>query len=132
MSGRARAAVVGLGCALLLARARDARADDASDPWFGQDKALHFGVSAGLAAGGYAAGAALFEARGHALLFGGGLALGAGVGKELVDLAGYGDPSWKDLAWDGIGTVVGLLVAWGLDAALRGIGPAQPLLEAPR
>lgn len=89
------------------------------DPWFAQDKMLHFGVSAALAAGGYAAGTALWDDRGPALLAGAGLALGAGVGKELLDLTGYGHPSWRDLAWDVVGTGAGLLFAWGIDSLVR-------------
>lgn len=116
---RVAAFALALACALAAPPAR--AADD--DPWFGPDKALHFGVSAGIAAGGYAAGAALFESRGHALLLGGGLAAGAGIAKETADLAGLGDPSWKDLAWDGIGLITGLAVAWGLDLLIRGISP---------
>ncbi len=111
--------------------ARGARADDAADPWFGKDKALHFAVSGTLAAGGYAAGAALFDARGHALLFGGALALTAGVAKEAADVAGLGDPSWKDLAWDGIGTAAGLAVAWGIDLLFRGVSAKTPALAQP-
>ena len=41
--------------ALGVPTAADAQADD--DPWWGPDKALHLGVSAGLAGGGYALGA---------------------------------------------------------------------------
>src|SRR5205823_2549425 len=116
-----------LVAAILLSAPLARAADD--DPWLGRDKALHFGVSAGIAAGGYAAGAAIFDARGHALLFGGAIAAGCGIAKETADLAGFGDPSWKDLAWDGIGTVVGLAVAWGVDLLVRGLDQAHPLLE---
>lgn len=121
------------GAALLAATllaSRGARADD-PDPWFGKDKALHFGASATIAAAGYAIGTGVFDARRDALLLGGGLAALAGIGKETLDLAGYGDPSWKDLTWDGIGTVFGLLVAWGLDMAIRGVSDRHPALAAP-
>ena len=46
---------------------------------------------------------------------GAGFALTVGIGKELWDLAGHGDPSWKDLAWDALGTGVGVLIAWIVD-----------------
>lgn len=101
------------------------------DPWFGKDKALHFAASGTIAAGGYAVGAALLDARGHALILGGGLAALAGVGKEVLDLTGFGDPSWRDLAWDGIGTVAGLAVAFGVDLLVRGVSDKHPLLLAP-
>jgi putative lipoprotein len=102
------------------------------DPWLGSDKALHFGASATIAAGSYVVGASLFEARGHALIVGGSVALAIGVAKESLDLAGLGDPSWKDLAWDGVGIATGLLVAWSVDVLLRGVSDKRPLFVAPR
>lgn len=90
----------------------------AADDFFGPDKALHFGVSAGISAGGYALSALVLERPWQRALAGAGLALSAGVAKELWDLSGHGDPSWKDLAWDGIGTGVGVGVALGVDVLL--------------
>lgn len=107
-----------------------ARAAD-PDPWLGRDKALHFAASSTIAAGGYAIGAAFFEARGHALIVGGALAAAAGIGKEALDLAGFGDPSWRDLTWDGIGIAAGLAVAWSVDLLVRGVSERRPLLLAP-
>lgn len=109
--------------------ARAASPDD--DPWLGADKAKHFAVSAGLAAGGYGVATALVDARGHALLLGGGVAFGVGIAKELADLAGFGDPSWKDLTWDAIGSASGVALAYGVDLLVRGVGPAHSLLVAP-
>ena len=106
------------------------RADD--DPWVGTDKVIHYGVSAGLAAGGYTVGAFVFEPRAHALALGAGVAAVAGIGKELADLGGYGNASWKDLAWDGLGMVTGLAVAWGLDVLIRGISVARPAFAGDR
>lgn len=94
-----------------------AQAQD-GDRWWGRDKALHFGVSAGLAVGGYAAGLALFDCEVPRLVLGGSVALTAGIAKELWDLGGGGDASLRDLTWDVIGTAVGLLVSWGLDLLL--------------
>jgi putative lipoprotein len=102
----------------LAAIAPRAAASDA-DPWFGRDKALHFGVSAAIASSGYALGTALFEPRWKAATFGGGLAIAAGAGKELADLAGLGDPSWRDFTWDLLGTAVGLGLAFAIDAVVR-------------
>ncbi len=92
-----------------------------ADEWLARDKALHFGASAVLAGSGYAAGTAVFDGRDRAASFalGGGVALGAGLAKEGLDAAGLGDPSWKDLAWDVIGTAIGLGVAWGIDLVVR-------------
>jgi putative lipoprotein len=119
---------------LIAAVAPSASAQDA-DPWFARDKALHFDVSAGIAAAGYGIGAGwLFpDARWKALAFGGGLALAAGAGKELLDAthAFGGDPSWKDFTWDVIGTVAGLAIAWGMDLLLGGVSAQRPLFAAP-
>jgi putative lipoprotein len=102
--------------AWVLAAAAQAQAPD-PDPWFGQDKALHFAVSAGIASGAYGlAGLWQPSSEPFRLAVGGSVALAAGTAKELFDLTtGLGDPSWKDLTWDVAGTAVGLAVAWALD-----------------
>jgi putative lipoprotein len=96
-----------------------------ADPWWGRDKALHLSVSAALAGGGY--GAATFITSSRPARFGLGLggALAVGAAKELYDLGGRGDPSGKDLLWDGVGALVGALVGLGLDWALSS-EPAPP------
>jgi putative lipoprotein len=99
-----------------------AHADD-PDPWFGRDKALHFGATAVLASGGYAGTALATDDRRFRLAVGAGLGLGAGVAKELWDLSGHGDASWRDLTWDVVGTATGLAVALAIDAALRRAAP---------
>jgi putative lipoprotein len=101
---------------LALLAARPARADD-RDPWFGRDKALHFGASALLASGGYGATALVTDNRRVRLAVGGGFAFSLGVAKELWDLSGHGDPSWRDLTWDAVGTATGLAVAAAIDWA---------------
>lgn len=85
------------------------------DPWFAPDKALHFSFSAGLAGLGYGGTALVTEDRAVRLVVGGSVALAAGLAKELLDLAGLGHPSWKDLAWDVAGTAVGLVLSWLID-----------------
>ncbi len=102
------------------------------DPWFGKDKALHFGISAGIASVLYAGAATQFDARYPPLLIAGGTTLAIGAGKELYDLSGHGDPSWRDFTWDVIGTVVGLGVAWGIDLLVRGVSDSHPLVGSPR
>lgn len=92
-----------------------ARAAADPDPWLGRDKMLHFGVSTGLAAGGYAVSSLIWEGRSERLAAGAGFSLAIGAAKELYDMAGYGDPSWRDFAWDVVGTGAGLLLAWGID-----------------
>lgn len=113
--------------ALVLSLASRPAAASDSDPWFGPDKAAHFGVSMGLAAGGYAAASPWLESRGERALVGGAFSLTLGAGKELWDLAGHGDPSWRDFTWDVIGTTAGLALAVGIDALVsRGKdAPAQ-------
>lgn len=91
-----------------------ARAAD-PDPWLGPDKALHASVAGGLALGGYALSLAFTDDVGPRLAVGAGVSLGLGALKELIDLAGFGTPSWKDFAWDAVGCAVGLLTALLLD-----------------
>jgi uncharacterized protein YfiM (DUF2279 family) len=107
-----------LAVVLALTLARSAAAEE-TDPWCGPDKAKHFGASLVLAAGGYAVGTALFEGHAAPAALGGGVALGAGIGKEALDAAGYGQPSWRDLTWDVAGTAVGLGLALVVHLALE-------------
>jgi putative lipoprotein len=108
-----------IACAALSATllSRTACASDA-DPWFGPDKALHFGLSAALSAGGYALSSVWLDTRAERAIAGGTFSLTLGAGKELWDLSGHGDPSWRDFTWDVIGTGVGLGLAVATDALL--------------
>jgi putative lipoprotein len=85
------------------------------DPWLGRDKGLHFSATLVLASGGYGATALATDQTRWRVLGGTGLALCAGVGKEVADYYGPGDASWKDLTWDIIGTATGVGVAWLID-----------------
>lgn len=114
-----------LAASLLPAGARAAE----YDPWLGPDKALHFSLSAGLAGGGYAVSSAFVDEPVHRLLIGGSFALGLGVAKELYDATGAGTPSWKDLAWDVVGTVTGLAVAWTIDQLFFAPRPARTAVK---
>lgn len=100
------------------------------DEWFAQDKALHYSVSAGLAGVGYAGGALLFEAPGARWLTGAGVALGAGVAKELYDAGRGSFFSFKDLTWDVLGTATGLGLSWAVDRLFFqrevSVGPPAP------
>lgn len=95
----------------------EARGQD-RDPWFGRDKALHFGATFVLAGGGYAGGAALSERPAVRFGLGAGLAMGVGIGKEVFDRYAGGHPSWRDLTWDAVGTATGLVTAWLVDRYL--------------
>jgi putative lipoprotein len=98
---------------------RVAHADDRADDWFGRDKALHFGASAIISSTAYGVTTAFDDRRSVAFIVGGSVALTAGLAKEGYDALGYGTPSWKDLAWDVAGTLVGLGIAYGVDAIFR-------------
>jgi len=87
------------------------------DPWWGQDKAWHFGISVGLGAGGYAGSSLFLHERWQRAAAGTGFSLTLGAGKELYDLSGHGDASWRDFAWDVAGTVVGVGLACLVDVA---------------
>ena len=109
-----RRALVLAGVALLLAT--EARAQQAdTDPWFGHDKALHFAASASLAVVGYAGTSLATDSRPTRVVVGASFALGIGVLKEVWDLTGHGDASWKDLTWDFVGTTTGIFVAYAID-----------------
>lgn len=90
----------------------------ASDPWWGQDKALHFSACFMLAGDGYATSAVLSKNDGHRWLAGFGLAMAAGAGKEAYDKAGGGDASVRDLAWDVVGGATGAAISWLIDRYL--------------
>jgi putative lipoprotein len=114
---RRRLAVALPALTLLVALAPTARAAD-PDPWLGRDKALHFGASLTLAGGGYG-GAALLTQRTEVRAAPGiGLAMSAGIAKEVYDRYAGGDPSWRDLTWDAVGTATGVIVAWLIDRYL--------------
>ena len=116
---QACAAAVSVATALAT---REAKAAD-PDPWWGQDKALHFGFSAGLAAGGYGVSALVLNERWQRAVAGAGFSLTLGAGKELYDLSGHGDPSWRDFTWDVVGTAVGVGVALLVDVAVSSSSP---------
>jgi putative lipoprotein len=110
----AAAALLGLA----LAWAPDAHGQDPArdpDPWFGRDKALHFGASAAIALGAYGTSGLITSDERTRVGAATGVALGAGVAKEIADRYTGGDPSLRDLTWDVVGTATGVLVAWLLD-----------------
>jgi putative lipoprotein len=106
------------GALVALLTAGPARAEDA---WLGRDKALHFGVSVGLAGGGYGISSLFLEPRWQRAAAGSAFSLSLGAAKELHDLAGRGDASWRDFTWDVAGTAVGI-----------GLGLVLDLLIAPQ
>ncbi len=128
------AAFAVLAALLATLPALPARADPPRDPdpFFGRDKALHFGFSAALAGGAYGASAlAGLDGRGNRVAVGLAVALGAGYSKEILDAAGFGTPSLKDFAWDLIGTAVGLGVSIAIDYALSPAPAAKSGVPSP-
>ena len=121
---RARRRGTALLVAAVLSAGVSARAQSVDD-WLGADKALHFTLSAALAGTGYGGAALLTERTSVRLAVGAGFALSLGIAKEVYDATGAGDPSWRDLTWDVLGTGVGVLSAWLVDRLV-------PSLEAPR
>ncbi|APR87325.1 Putative lipoprotein [Minicystis rosea] len=93
------------------------------DPWLSRDKALHFGVSVGVAGTGYGLSALGTDDIRIRIAFGAGAGILVGAAKELIDLTGAGDPSWKDFAWDVVGTLVGVGIAVSIDLAVRSLRP---------
>src|SRR5215831_6398416 len=98
----------------------------AADEWFGSDKALHFGFSVALSGGGYAASTLVFDRRWQRATTGAVFSLSLGAAKELYDLSGHGDASWKDFTWDVVGTAVGTGIALLVDFAISGSGRVEP------
>jgi putative lipoprotein len=111
---RLRSVPVLVALVVTLGQPRAPRAGDA-DPWFGPDKTLHFEAAGSLAIVGYAGAAMATPERPWRAAAGAALGIGAGIGKELWDREGHGDASWRDLSWDVIGAVTGVLVALAVD-----------------
>ncbi len=106
--------------AVLAGPVGSARAQTAdADPWWGRDKLLHFSASASLAIVGYAGTSLGTESRPARAAGGAALAVGAGAAKELWDLDGHGDASWRDLTWDLIGAATGVLVSLAVDWSIH-------------
>jgi putative lipoprotein len=126
-AGFVSSTVIALACV-----ATPAAADDSSDPWIARDKALHFDASAGIAMASYAISTYKLDARWESLAVAGAFTLAVGAGKELLDMTGLGDPSWKDFTWDAVGTVAGLALAWSVDLLMGGVDAAHPALGSPR
>jgi putative lipoprotein len=100
-------------CFLLPAAAVPAVAEP--DPWWGQDKALHFSASFVIAGDGYATASVLSRSEIHRLFAGLGVAVAAGAGKEMYDRTSGGDASWRDMTWDVVGGATGAAISWLID-----------------
>lgn len=92
-----------------------------ADNWTGPDKIAHIGVSAGLTAGTYGLIVAYKPKMdmGHCALWAVTAGFGAGLLKEGLDLVfNTGQPSYKDLTMDVVGTATGLIFMLIFDAAM--------------
>jgi putative lipoprotein len=112
-----RSLAVALAVAVFLMARPSAQAAE-PDPWFGRDKVMHLSVSFALSGTSYATAAGVSKRTSVRVLAGAGVALSAGIAKELYDRSSGGDASWRDLTWDAIGTATGTLVAWLVDRYL--------------
>lgn len=97
-----------------------AQADDA---WWGTDKGLHYSASLLITVGGHGVSALVLEQPWQRAVAGASLGLTAGVAKEVHDLAGYGDPSWKDVVWDVAGVATGVGLALLVEVLIADEGP---------
>ena len=92
-----------------------------ADKWTGPDKAAHVGVTAGLTAGVYGVLCAYKPKMdmGHRALWSATAGLSAGLLKEGLDLFfNTGEPSYKDLTMDVVGTATGLIFMLIFDFAI--------------
>lgn len=76
-----------------------------SDPWFAPDKAKHFFMAAFVQSASFSGLRFIGMSRSASLVGATAVSSAVSVGKELYDLEYGGDPSFKDLTWDGIGIV---------------------------
>ena len=88
------------------------------DPWWGHDKLLHFSVSVGLSGTAYLGTSFLTPKEIHRATIAETVAFSAGIAKEVYDKFNHGDPSFRDLTWDLIGSTTGTVVAWLIDRYL--------------
>jgi len=99
--------------ALVLVFALHARGDmagDSGDRWFAIDKAKHFFMAAFVQSASFSALRLTGLGRHQSLVGATAIAGTVSIGKEIYDLRFGGDPSFKDLAWDGVGIVAASVV----------------------
>lgn len=76
------------------------------DRWFAADKVKHFFMAAFVESAAFSGLRLTGVHRGPALDGAIGIAAGVSVGKEVYDRFAGGDPSLRDLTWDGAGIAV--------------------------
>lgn len=96
-----------------------------ADAWVAPDKGLHFGVSVGLATAISLSTMAWLDSRAERFGVAFTAALALGLAKEVLDAWSTGSPSFRDLAWDAAGALVGALLGFVVERFL-----VTPVLEA--
>ncbi len=100
-----------LTCLLLSAPIDSLGGVNGRDRWLSEDKFEHIFVSAFLVGTAYYLSRCEFKSTERkANQVAAGVSLSIGVSKELYDLAGGGNPSFKDILADVIGVVIGILI----------------------
>jgi uncharacterized protein YfiM (DUF2279 family) len=84
--------------------------NDSGDRWFAVDKIKHFFMAAFVQSASFSALRLSGLGRRQSLVGATAVAGMVSIGKELYDLRSGGDPSFKDLAWDGAGIVAANVV----------------------
>lgn len=81
-----------------------------ADRWFGPDKGKHFAASLVVQLASYGMLRVCGVNQASAQIVAASVGSAAGIGKEIWDARGHGDPSIRDLTWDaiGVGTGAGL------------------------
>jgi len=78
------------------------------DPWFSQDKFMHFSLSAAIPGFTYYFYACqMNKNKNEGKIISISLTALIGIGKEIYDSKTKGHFAWKDIAWDGLGLAVG-------------------------
>lgn len=99
-------------CLLLMLGAGCASSVPAHDPWFGQDKAYHFAGAAVIGATTTFAAHEGHLSDGQTIALAIPVTLAIGAGKEAYDRNVKGTFwSWRDMAWNAAGAVVGSMLA---------------------
>lgn len=99
------------------------------------DEKLHLSISTGLGLGGYGLMTVIDDREGVRIAGAVAFSMGIGLAKELWDLATDGHFSGRDLAWDALGTAIGVIVGWVIGVCvrrLRGGREPEPTVEALR
>jgi putative lipoprotein len=107
--------VFSLGWLLLLAAPCNA---GPSDPFWGQDKAMHFSACLLIAADTYSASSLAARGQTTRVATGASVAIAAGAAKEVYDRYSGGDASLRDLTWDVVGATTGAVLSWLIDRYL--------------